>query len=69
MVLILDSNQHFFPDNTEMPDAMDVVFQTALEYGKTGAVSITIWVSLLVCMETFSSFMHTVDAAFVFPCN
>jgi len=22
-----------------MPDAMDVVFQTALEYGKSGAVS------------------------------
>jgi len=29
----------FFSDNTEMPDAMDVVFQTALEYGKSGAVS------------------------------
>ncbi|OQU93361.1 serine/threonine-protein kinase ATG1a [Sorghum bicolor] len=26
-------------DNTEMPDAMDVVFQTALEYGKTGAAN------------------------------
>lgn len=47
-----------------MPDAMDVVFQTALEYGKSGAVSVIIWVSL----ETFL-FMHTLDAAFVFPYN
>lgn len=31
-----------------MPDAMDVAFQTALEYGKSGAVSITICVSLMV---------------------
>ncbi|TKV98530.1 hypothetical protein SEVIR_9G565800v4 [Setaria viridis] len=26
-------------DNTEMPDAMDVIFQTALEYGKSGAAN------------------------------
>ena len=41
-------NQHCFPDNTEMPDAMDVIFQTALESGKSGAVSITIFVSLFI---------------------
>ncbi|GJN09272.1 hypothetical protein PR202_ga27262 [Eleusine coracana subsp. coracana] len=29
-------------DNTEMPDAMDLIFQTALEYGKSGAVSISL---------------------------
>jgi hypothetical protein len=34
------SNQLSFADNTEMPDAMDLIFQTALEYGKSGAVSI-----------------------------
>ncbi|TVU48586.1 hypothetical protein EJB05_08227, partial [Eragrostis curvula] len=26
-------------DNTEMPDAMDLIFQTALEYGKSGAAN------------------------------
>ncbi|XP_062216992.1 serine/threonine-protein kinase ATG1a-like isoform X2 [Phragmites australis] len=26
-------------DNTEMPDAMDIIFQTALEYGKSGAAN------------------------------
>lgn len=47
----------FFPGNTEMPDAMDVVFQTALEYGKSGAVSITMRGSLMVSVETSSSLL------------
>ena len=47
-ILILNYNQHCFPDNTEMPDAMDVIFQTALEYGKSGAVSIAIWAYLFI---------------------
>lgn len=46
------NNQNCFPGNTEMPDAMDVIFQTALEYGKSGAVSISIWVDLFIYVKT-----------------
>jgi hypothetical protein len=36
---------------------MDVIFQTALEYGKSGAVSIAIWVYLFISVETCTIWM------------
>jgi hypothetical protein len=41
-------DQLSFSDNTEMPDAMDLIFQTALECGKSGAVSIIVRFLLIV---------------------
>jgi hypothetical protein len=40
-----------FPDNTEMPDAVEIIFQTALIYGTTGAVSISILGSCMVSLQ------------------
>lgn len=55
--MVLSYSEHCFPDNTEMPDAMDVIFQSALEYGKSGAVSISIQVSLFISVETCTIWM------------
>uniref|UniRef100_A0A0A9GW76 Protein kinase domain-containing protein n=1 Tax=Arundo donax TaxID=35708 RepID=A0A0A9GW76_ARUDO len=47
-------------DNTEMPDAMDIIFQTALDYGKSGAVSVTIWFFHRFCGTLYFS-MHIMN--------